>query len=107
MNGVKFSAPSIDGEFAIKGVCTLFVYDLPAASKSLGFSFFNSHFACRHCDHSFPRLPNNPLKSDFSNLNVDAISQGTKETNTIYAQQFKALNTQTARQEHVKLHGTR
>ncbi|CAO3620403.1 unnamed protein product [Mucor hiemalis] len=107
MNGIKLRAPFIDGEFTVKGACTLFVCDLPAASKSLGFSFFNSHFACRRCDHSFPRLPNNPLRPDFSNSNLDAIPQRNKQTNLRYAQQFKALNTNTARQEHVKLHGTR
>lgn len=104
-DGIKFVAPSV-GEITVKGVCTLFVNDLPAASKALGFSSFNSTCSCRRCDHQFPRLPDSN-QPDFSNLNVDRIPQRTKETNLLYAQQFKSLTNNAARQRHVQNHGTR
>lgn len=80
---------------------------MPAAAKSLGFSSFNSFFACRRCDISFPRISSNSKQPDFSNLDVDNFNQRNKQSNLMYAQQFKNIPTHSARQQFVREHGTR
>ncbi|CAO3648486.1 unnamed protein product [Mucor hiemalis] len=106
MSGIQVSSPSVSEEFTVKGACTLFVCDLPAAAKALGFSYFNSTFACRRCDVPFPRLPNSRMP-DFSALNIDDLPQRNKTTNLIHAEHFHTLTSHAARQLYVQQHGTR
>lgn len=110
-DGIMVKAPSTSGggfiDLLVKGACTLFVCDLPAASKACGFSSFNSTFACRRCDHAFDRFNDTNQPKFHLVLDINNIRKRTNGSNRRYARAYKSLTSHASRQLHVRSHGTR
>jgi hypothetical protein len=92
MAGVEMSVHGV-GNVVVKAASTLFCMDFPAASKTIGFSAYNSLCACRRCEKVFSTILGAiHHQIDFSDMDDSKFILRTKKSNLQRALQFKGSN---------------